>query len=88
MLPAKLARVRFMRQTNLRTNYQHSVAISLLTRSANPGGSASEARTRSTTDTFAQSTTAASSRVSSIWVTGSGSSPRSPSGSNGSWHTS
>ena len=30
MLPAKLARVRFMRQTNLRTDYQHSVAISLL----------------------------------------------------------
>lgn len=30
MLPNKIARVRFMRQTNLRTDYQHSVAISLL----------------------------------------------------------
>ena len=30
MLPNKIARVRFMRQTKLRTDYQHSVAISLL----------------------------------------------------------
>ena len=30
MLPKKIARVRLMRQTNLRTDYQHSVAISLL----------------------------------------------------------
>lgn len=30
MLPYKIARVRFMRQTNLRTDYQHSVAIALL----------------------------------------------------------
>ena len=58
------------------------------TRSVSSGGSAREPCTRSSTVTVSQSMASDSARVSSIWVTGSGSGPWVPSGSVGSWHTS